>query len=93
MAVRITHIRLSSWVESHEHITDVQWLNESVGNTGANSRASMVEWIDVKKGTAYVGSGLHKAYVGVVTPEGRSPYLRSYADKEWNNNLLSLPHF
>ncbi|MCU1531626.1 MAG: hypothetical protein JWO49_1197 [Arthrobacter sp.] len=52
-----------------------------------------VEWIDVKKGTAYVGSGPHKAYVGVVTPEGRSPYLRSYADKEWNNNLLSLPHF
>jgi hypothetical protein len=93
MAVRITHIRLSSWAENHEHIIDVRWLNESDGNTGSNSKDSMVEWIDVQKGTAYVGTGPSRAYVGVIRPEGKAPYLRSYADKQWNNNLLSLPRF
>ncbi|MEQ9617752.1 MAG: DUF3892 domain-containing protein [Deltaproteobacteria bacterium] len=28
--------------------------------------------------------------VGIVRPAGRAPYLRTYADGEWNNNLLSL---
>ncbi|HTA64665.1 MAG TPA: DUF3892 domain-containing protein, partial [Xanthomonadaceae bacterium] len=32
-----------------------------------------------------------KAYVGVVRPEGRHPYLRTYADGDWNDNLLAQP--
>jgi hypothetical protein len=33
-----------------------------------------------------------RADVGVVRPtDGRKPYLQTYADGVWNNNLLSLP--
>jgi hypothetical protein len=28
--------------------------------------------------------------VAVVRPVGRAPYLRTHADGDWNNNLLSL---
>jgi hypothetical protein len=28
--------------------------------------------------------------VGVVRVAGRNPYLRTHADGDWNNNLLSL---
>jgi hypothetical protein len=31
-----------------------------------------------------------RANVGVVRPAGRAPYLRTYADGDWNDNLLSL---
>ncbi|WP_218567647.1 DUF3892 domain-containing protein [Pseudomonas tructae] len=31
-----------------------------------------------------------RADIGVVREPGRAPYLRTYADRQWNNNLLSL---
>lgn len=31
-----------------------------------------------------------RSEVGVVRPTGRRPYLRTYADGIWNDNLLSL---
>jgi hypothetical protein len=31
-----------------------------------------------------------RSEVGVVRPQGRAPYLRTYADGDWNNNLLAL---
>ena len=34
----------------------------------------------------------HRSNVGVVDPgNGRLKYLRTYADGDWNNNLLALP--
>ncbi|MGW6174348.1 DUF3892 domain-containing protein [Arthrobacter sp. NPDC055138] len=41
----------------------------------------------------HVGTGSSKVEVGVVHPENAAPYLRTYADREWNNNLLALPRF
>lgn len=32
-------------------------------------------------------------YVGVCRPAGRLAYLRTYADREWTDNLLALPRF
>ena len=31
-----------------------------------------------------------KVYIGVVRPTGHPPYLRTYADGVWNDNLISL---
>jgi hypothetical protein len=31
------------------------------------------------------------AYVGVIREKGKAPFLRTYADNAWNDNLLSLP--
>jgi hypothetical protein len=49
--------------------------------------------MDEKNGKAYVESSSTRVSVGVVKPQGRQPYLRTYANGEWNDNLLSLPHF
>lgn len=74
----------------HEHITQVgnpfgsppwMWTVEQV-----------IESIDSKTNTFFVQdprTGL-KAYVGVVRPAGRRPYIRTYADGVWTDNLLSL---
>jgi hypothetical protein len=72
----------------HEHITHV-------GNPRANwvwTREAVIESIDAKTNTFFVldpATG-KRSNVGVVRPDGRLPYLRTYADGDWNNNLLSL---
>jgi len=73
---------------SHEHITHV-------GNPAANwvwTRERVIALIDAKTHTFYVIDPVSrkKAYVGVVREAGKQPYLRTYADGQWNNNLLSL---
>lgn len=74
---------------SFEHITHV-------GNPNANWRWTVedtIASIDAKSNTFYVkdyATG-KRADVGVVRPYHRKPYLRTYADGVWNDNLLSLP--
>lgn len=93
MAVRITAVRLSQGGYLHEHITDVKWTSYENGNTGQSTKAEMVKWIDVDKGRAYVETATSKVEVGVVKPQGGTPYLRTYANGTWTDNLLSLPRF
>lgn len=92
MSIEVTHIRLSGGT-GHEHIVSYQWRNESDATTGSSDKAVMVEWVDLPANHAYVGSGAHRTEVGVVRPNDGQPYLRTYADGQWNNNLLSLPRF
>lgn len=93
MAVTITHIHLEGTPEDHQHITSYRWINSSSQATGTTDKPSFVDWIDNKKGTAYVGTGPSQVGVGVIHPDNGNPYLRTYADGEWNNNLLALPRF
>jgi hypothetical protein len=48
--------------------------------------------IDARTNTFYVVDPRtgKRSDVGVVRSPGRAPYLRTYADGDWNNNLLSL---
>ena len=92
MSIRITHIRLSGTPPTHERITHLKWVNTSDGKTGSSTKAAIVEWVD-GGGTAYVGTGSAQVQVGVVRPAGAAPYLRTYADQTWTNNLLELPGF
>ncbi len=71
----------------HEHITHVGnppqwvWLREDV-----------IASIEAKTNTFFVRdphSG-KRSEIGVVREPGKAPYLRTYADGNWNNNLLSL---
>lgn len=72
----------------HEHITHV-------GNPRANwvwTREAVIESIEAKTNTFFVldpATG-KRSNVGVVRPDRSLPYLRTYADGDWNNNLLSL---
>lgn len=75
----------------HEHITSVQWRDPADGNTGQSSKAEMVDWIKHKKGDARVTDGVNTVQVGVV--DASPPYIRTYADGKWTDNLLALPRF
>jgi hypothetical protein len=71
----------------HEHITHL-------GNSGhwMWTREQVIASIEEKSNTFFVidpYSG-RRAIVGVVREPGKAPYLRTYADGQWNNNLLSL---
>ncbi len=87
--VYITHIRLGGGA-SHEHITDVMWKNPADGKTGASTRSVMVEWID-KGNVARVKDS--RGEVDVLVVRASPPYLRTYADGRWTDNLLALPRF
>ena len=77
--VYITHVRLSSGGNRHEHITDVKWRNPSDGKTGESSRATMVDWIRNKGGDARVRDNPgHDVRVRVV--DASPPYIRTFAD-------------
>ncbi|WP_404351691.1 DUF3892 domain-containing protein [Phycicoccus jejuensis] len=92
MSIEITHIRMSGG-SGHEHIVSYRWLNPADRATGTSDKPTMVAWVDNPSNSAYVGSGFQRAEVGVVRPQYGEPFLRTFADGQWNNNLLSLPRF
>jgi hypothetical protein len=51
--------------------------------------AQVIDSIRAKTNTFYTRVDGKRADIGVV--EGARPYLRTYADKVWNDNLLALP--
>jgi hypothetical protein len=88
---RITHVRKPNRQSSHEHISHVGNISNSV-NDWISPRADIIHFINSKTHTFYVSEGGKRSEVGVVNPnDGRSPFLRTYADNYYNDNLLSLP--
>jgi len=72
----------------HEHITHL-------GNPAAGwkwTREQVIASIDAGTNTFFVidPNTRKRSEVGVVRPAGRIPYLRTHADGDWNDNLLSL---
>jgi hypothetical protein len=86
--VRIACIEKPYPLSPHDHITHV-------GNPTAGwkwPREKVIASIEEKTNTFYVidlYSG-KRSEVGVVRPGGRPAYLRTHADGDWNDNLLSL---
>lgn len=85
--VQVTCITKPHPQSPHEHITHL-------GNPPAWvwTRGQVIASIDAKTNTFFVRAPVSgkRADVGVVREAGKSPYLRTYADGQWNNNLLSL---
>ena len=55
-------------------------------------REKVIDSIEAKTNTFFVvdpNTG-KRAYVGVVRPAGRPAFVRTHADGNWNDNLLSL---
>jgi hypothetical protein len=86
--VRVTCITKPNRMSSLEHITYLggpgwKWVREAV-----------IQSIEAKTNSFHVidpASG-KRSYVGVVRPtDGRAPFVQTYADGIWNNNLLALP--
>jgi hypothetical protein len=86
--VQVTCITKPHPQSPHEHITEL-------GNPRAAwkwSRDQVIASIDAKSNTFFVidpRTG-KRANVGVVRSPGRAAYLRTFADGDWNDNLLSL---
>ena len=90
--VYIFEVRMSNAGVGHEHIASVKWKNPDSGQTGESTREKMVDWISNKSGSAYVcGGDGHMARVEVVS--GNPPYIRTYADGIWTDNLLALKRY
>lgn len=71
----------------HEHITHL-----GNGRTWLWTREQVIASIDDKSNTFFVldPANSKRSNVGVVRENGKLPFLRTYADGYWNNNLLSL---
>jgi hypothetical protein len=86
--VRVTCITKPERMSSHEHITHLG------GQGWTWPREAVIQSIDAKTNSFHVidpASG-RRAYVGIVRPtDGRAPFVQTYADGVWNNNLLALP--
>lgn len=85
--VLVTCITKPHPLSPHEHITHL-------GNppSWVWTREQVIASIDAKTNTFFVrdpNTG-KRADVGVVREVGKLPYLRTYADGYWNDNLLSL---
>jgi hypothetical protein len=64
---------------------------DELAETGWEHRSTIAS-IDAKTDTFFVVDPYtgKRSYVGVVRPVGRPAYLRTHADGDWNDNLLSL---
>ncbi len=76
-------------LSKHEHISHI-------GNCKAGwkwTREQVIASIDAGTNTFYVRDPYSgkRSEVGIVRPVGKAPYLRTYADGDWNDNLLALP--
>jgi hypothetical protein len=85
--VRVTCITKPNRDSAHEYITHLG------GSTWKWTREDVIASIVNKTNSFHViDAAGHRSEVGVVDPgNGRSRYLRTYADGDWNNNLLALP--
>ena len=79
----------------HEHIAEVKYIN-SDGVEKKASRQGMVDWLDKSdknEAIVYSSDRTESSYVGVVHRSNADDYIRTYADKQWNDNLLTLPEY
>lgn len=86
--VQVTCIKKPHPQSPHEHITHL-------GNPAGNwmwEREKVISSIENKTNTFFVKDPYtgKTSDVGIVRPTGRDPYVRTYADGDWNDNLLSL---
>jgi uncharacterized protein DUF3892 len=71
---------------THEHITHIGFAGR-----WKMTRERAIPEIDAKQSAFFIVDKTtgNKVYIGVVKPEGKNPYLRTYADGKRNDNLLA----
>jgi hypothetical protein len=68
--------------------SQVVWMNGTTHKSGIVSKDALIDFIE--KPNVVKTS---EATVGVVREQNGSPYLRTYVDGEWNDNLLAMPRY
>lgn len=84
---QVTCITKPNPQSTHEHITHL-----GNGSQWRWTREQVIASIEAKTNTFFVLDPVSgkRAEIGVVREQGKAPYVRTYADGKWNNNLLSL---
>lgn len=84
---QVTCITKPNPQSAHEHITHL-----GNGSRWRWTREKVIDSIEAKTNTFFVLDPVSgkRADIGVVREQGKAPYVRTYADGKWNNNLLSL---
>ena len=89
--IKITAIHLVGTVH-HQHIAEMKWINPGTQETGTSTREAMVEFVRRSPGEAYVQGPSEAAFLRV-REAAEPPYVQTYADDTWTDNLLSLPRY
>jgi hypothetical protein len=77
--------------EHHQHIAQLRWRDTSDNSTGAKSREDMVTF--VRQNPVVAGVNDAQGWVPLRVVEANSPYVQTYADGRWTDNLLALPRY
>jgi len=88
--VQITSVHMVG-TDHHQHINEMKWINTSTGATGASSREAMVNFVKSSPNQAFVQGPTAQAFLRV--REATPPYVQTYADNTWTDNLLALPRY
>jgi hypothetical protein len=94
MSIRITCINKDKG--NHENpyvaISFLGWVEDGTNQTGKASRLEMYDWVENKKGYAYVRDqyGNTSKLIGATSPRGNK-YVKTVADETKTDNLLILP--
>ena len=91
MRVQITAVHMVAGGSRHEHIAQVQWTEINGSRNDTASRQDMVDWLHQQGNQAWVYGGGRWIEVKVV--DANPPYIRTYADGVWSDNLLALPRY
>jgi hypothetical protein len=92
MDLEIIAVRYGFTPETAETISAYQWRSPA-GEVDSSDKPTMVAWLDKEENRAHVASGAKRVEVGVRREAGKQPWLQTYSDGQWDNNLTSLPTF
>jgi hypothetical protein len=84
---QVTCVTKPNRFSTHEHITHIG----NISDKWMITRELAIQKIESKWEAFYTvdrTSG-RKMYIGVVREPGKLPYLRTHADRKWNDNLLA----
>lgn len=85
---QVTCVTKPNRYSQHEHITQ---LGGPGGGGWTLATQEVINLIENKGETFYTLDGQKRANIGVrVHPQSRLKFVQTYADGDWNNNLLAL---
>jgi hypothetical protein len=94
MTIQITAVRYGGTYKTHSSISELRYRDLQTQQVRDVAKPALVAWLDQSKtNQAIVSDGIRSVNVGTVHPQYDSPYVRTYADGTWTDNLLALPIF
>jgi len=93
MTIRITCINKDGGNHENPHaaISHLGWTEDGTNKTGRSTRLEMYNWIKDQNGHAYVRDAYgNTSRVGTAETARGTKYVRTYRDRVWTDNLLSL---